>query len=1428
MGLLGPAAGTWAQTPARPMTSPLNAVWTAVGPAQVASQRYGLVTGRVTAVAIDPADASGNTVYLGTTGGGVWKSLNAAGPAGSVTFAPLTDELPVFSAGGAVLPALSIGALSMSGGVLLAGTGDANDALDSYYGEGILRSADGGVTWTLAQESNDGAAGHHSFVGLGAAGFAWSTATPGLVVAAMSQSAEGVLVNAPDATYSVMGLYYSTDAGVTWQMATIEDGSQMVQRAVTGGAPGNAVTAVVWNAVRQKFYAAVRVHGYYESADGVTWTRLAAQPGTGMTLAACPTYSGGSGGCPIFRGALAVQAATGDTFALTVDVGNVNQGLWQDVCALSAGRCSTPAIAFGKRLGSVALEVGGAPGVIAQGDYDLALVAVANGMDTVLFAGTENFYRCSLTAGCVWRNTTNAVNGCAAPAMVSPAVHAIVAQAGAGIGGSLLVFVGNDGGVWRSVDGVNQTQTPCSADDAKHFDNLNGGLGSLAEVVSLAQHPTDRATLLVGLGANGTAAAGGSGGPWAQIAAGEGGAVAIDTANPLNWYVTSGAGANLRYCSKGNACTAADFAGAATIGSAQVGGDASLIDVPVLLDPALTSSVVMGTCRVWRGAAQTGTGWPGANEISSTLGAGTGGVCGTTSGMVRSLAAGGPASGVVAVQNAGSTVLYAGIAGRLDGGGNYGGHVFANLAAGTAGAGSAWTDVAKSAVTNDTGDAGVFNPGGFDVSSVVADVHDGTGKTVYATVMGFAGNGTNAPHVYRSVDGGGHWMNISANLPNVPANGLVVDPNDANTVYVAIDSGVYVTTAMTTCATANCWSVYGAGLPNAPVTGLAAAAGMATGDGRTGELRAATYGRGVWEIPLLTASYSAAPAMTVTPGSLTFAAQEVGAASTAQTISVINSGAAVLTVSHIITPGDFTETDNCLGTVAIGAACSVQVTFLPSATGTRTGLVTIYGNVAGGQATAGLSGVGAPAAAIVLTPISVTYMGTNVGAASPAQNITISNTGGVTTTLQTPVVTGDFTISANTCGSSLAAGVGCTVAVEFVPAASGARAGSMTVTDSVGAQTASLTGVGLLPATDSLAPVTLWFAAQSLNTASAGQQVTLTNSGDAALVGISTGISSGDFTVVNGCGNSLAGHSTCGMTVAFVPKSVGAGTGVLTVTDTYRAQTVALSGTGVAPAGVSLSPVAGMMFTATGVGLSAAAQTVTLTNNGGMALAIASVSPTGDFVIAAGSNTCGASLAAGAACGMQILFVPTATGARAGSLTIIDSAGSSPQTLQLSGTGVDFALGANGSTTQTIAAGKQAVYGLLLTSSSAVPGAAALTCSGAPAYSTCLVTPSSAALGRGTSTVTVTVATDVAALHWPGEQKMFWLALLLPVGLLRSRRGRRLGTTSMVLGVIALSGCMASRVIPLTTTSGGGSTAQTPSGTYNLTVTGTGAGLTRG
>ena len=240
-----------------------TATWQALGPTAVVTPTYGLVTGRVSALALDPSDATGNRLYLGTTGGGVWVAQNAGVSNTSlIVFTPLTDTVAALS--GAEDASISIGALTVQPagtGVILAGTGDPNDALDSYYGAGILRSADGGNSWSLTQTTADNL---WSFTGEGFAGFAWSTLNPQLVVAAVSQAYEGTLVDAALAHRSYQGLYYSADSGVTWNLATIRDGAGAdVQGPNDAFAfpDGNAATSVVWNPLRHLFVAAVRYHG---------------------------------------------------------------------------------------------------------------------------------------------------------------------------------------------------------------------------------------------------------------------------------------------------------------------------------------------------------------------------------------------------------------------------------------------------------------------------------------------------------------------------------------------------------------------------------------------------------------------------------------------------------------------------------------------------------------------------------------------------------------------------------------------------------------------------------------------------------------------------------------------------------------------------------------------------------------------------------------------------------------------------------------------------------------------------------------------------------------------------------------------------------------------------------------------------------------
>ena len=1246
-----------------------TATWQAMGPTAVLTPNFGLVTGRVSALALDPSDSTGNRLYLGTTGGGVWVAQNAgvSDPTTTpVVFTPLTDTVAALS--GAVDASISIGALTVQPGgtgVILAGTGDPNDALDSYYGAGILRSEDNGNSWELISLTADQRFG---FSGEGFAGFAWSTVNPQLVVAAVSEAYEGTLVNSEQPNRSYKGIYYSLDGGASWNLATITDGAGADVQGPNDaflGSGSNAATSVVWNPVRKLFVAAVRYHGYYQSTDGITFTRMTAQPGAALTAQFCPTNSGGTGStaCPIFRGSLAVNPQSGDTFAWTVDADNQDQGLWQDQCALSGGACANQTIAFAKQWNTVALETSTNQGAatIDNGDYTLALAAVPSQQDTLLLAGAGDLWKCSLAMGCVWRNTTNSTT--CMSAKVGEYQHTVAWSTA----NPLEVFVGNDSGLWRSQDAIGEMGQVCAAADASHFQNLNGSLGSLGEVVSMAVSPNTPYTMMAGLGVNGTAGVKASAGPvldWPQILGGYGGPVAIDPTNGANWYVNSESGVFISLCSQQAPCTPTGFGASPVIdmnepngGLAETDGLAMPNPAPFMVDPVNATQLLIGTCRVWRGPAN-GIGWSAGNAISPILdeNASAGPCIGNS--LIRSMAA---------TPLAGSgEVVYIGMYGPLDGGAVLAGHILRATLDAASGNWSAWQDLTLNPVTNDTVAMNAYN---LDISSLFIDPHDLTGNTVYATVEGIANRLDNVRPVYRSTDGGAHWVSLAANLPSTPVSSLAVDPQDANTVYVATDAGVYFTTQVGTCANAGstCWSVFGSGLPAAPVVQLSASPVTSSAQ----VLVAATYGRGIWQTPLWTANTGLTTA-TASPASLTFTSQMFGTASSAQGITLTNTGSIALTPLAITMSGDFSETDNCVNaTVPPGAKCAIQVTFTPTATGSRTGRMTIGANVSGGQMTVAFSGTGAAAGIVSLTPASIDFGLVLAGTTSAPLQVQAGNSGGTAIPITSVTVTSPFVIASNACGTStLAAQTDCQVTLEFTPTQPGAVAGTLTFTDGAGTQTVALSGTGAAAATDILNPLSLTFPGTVVGQLSATQATTLTNTGGEPLTSISTSVS-GPFQTSSNCSTQLTGPASCSINVVYAPSQLGSQTGILTVSDALRTQTVALNGTGVQPPAIGVSP-SSLSFAAQQVGVASSPLTLTVANTGGAPMANVGFQVTGQSAasFSTGVTTCGVTLANGSSCMVQVIFTPATAGGSAATLTISSSSlGVTPVTVPLTGAG---------------------------------------------------------------------------------------------------------------------------------------------------------------
>jgi photosystem II stability/assembly factor-like uncharacterized protein len=465
----GPAAGG-APPPIPPAIGANN--WTPLGPLAIpngqtysASDARVLVSGRVTAIAIDPSTP--DTVYLGTAQGGVWKSTD-----NGVSWEPRTDNEVSLAIGGLALD-------PNSPQIIYAGTGEGNFSGDSYYGAGILKSVDGGGTWTnLAKEM---------FVG---------NRFCRIIVDPTSGTPASRLFAA-----TIKGLYWSINGGVKWTPLT------------TGLPTNGAATDVAHDAATNTLYVAFWGDwgaGIYKSTNANAASPTFAQLTSGLPSAAAPAPNG------ITRIALGMSASNPSTvYALMAnndmtpynpphDGAPFNYAVDKFYVTTNSG-ASWSAIPLPLEPKTT---VSGLVGIAGQGFYNLAVNVDPTTPDIVYLSATSLWK--AVKSGSAWTITDIGDK-------YHPDNHVLTFRPG----NHLVLWAGSDGGAYRSVDGGTTWD-----------DSVNKGL-CIMQMEFIDQHPSSTAVVFSGTQDNGTEQYRGT--PvFYHADEGDGGYAIVNQSNPSN------------------------------------------------------------------------------------------------------------------------------------------------------------------------------------------------------------------------------------------------------------------------------------------------------------------------------------------------------------------------------------------------------------------------------------------------------------------------------------------------------------------------------------------------------------------------------------------------------------------------------------------------------------------------------------------------------------------------------------------------------------------------------------------------------------------------------------------------------------------------------------------------------------------------------
>ncbi len=758
--------------------------WVPLGPAPIGQgQTFGnprvAVSGRVSTVVFDPGynGSSNQTVYLGAAQGGVWRSRD-----NGATWTPLTDDQP----------SLAMGAIAIdpaNPNIIYAGTGEAHFTGDSYYGAGLLKSTDGGVTWTqITGPVSASEPRQPAFLNAAFQTLIIDPTTPSTLYAATTF---GFVSSATGGTYfpplGDRGVWKSTDGGVTWRNLNPPNLPALNQ---------SGTDVLLDPRDSRRVFAAILGLGIYRSTAGGepgTWEKLTAGlPASDLDrieLAAGPPLA------PSTNSTLyAAISRASNTRLLGVFKSTDGGATWTQT--------TTPA-----------------PTNLAT-FYALALAVDPVDANTVYYGTFANPIN---TGGTFWRSRDGGQtwvdlslgNG------ASGGLHADTHWIAVSPANRNILFTANDGGIWR---------TENATSDVMAWTSLNQSL-NITQFYAIALHPNDPNLLLGGTQDNGTNRYNGDLN-WFHSRDGDGGAALIDQSNPQVMYHT--------FINRNNAGGASpvigpeiSFDGGNTWArrgcypgcTAQMGNfnpaDRVSDYAPMAQHTGFTGAqgnvIYFGTHRLYRSADQ-GVTWTGLGASANGFGAD----------LTKNIPDPGYGNGfpsyLSAIAAHPALDQSASTPGELVWVGTGDGLVQVTTNAGAL-AGATFTNLTRGPLPNRY------------VTDIALD--PGNQRRALVTYSGFNTNTPNAPgHVFMTEDQGATWRDISGNLPDIPVNSVTIDPLLPGSVYIGTDLGVFQTTDG-----GATWIRLSNGMPKVAVFMLRYHAASRS-------LIAATHGRGVYRLTL--------------------------------------------------------------------------------------------------------------------------------------------------------------------------------------------------------------------------------------------------------------------------------------------------------------------------------------------------------------------------------------------------------------------------------------------------------------------------------------------------------------------------------------------------------------------------------------------------